>query len=169
MNTPLVPLPPVTLTVTPAPLREPDTYDLAVLAREIAMGLRPLRDVLAAHSLTQADYDILNNNPFFKQLLDGATQEWQSVRNTKERTALEAAALFEQIMPTLYDRIKDSKEALNHVVAAAQVLARAGGIGDTTTRAAGEKFTITINLGGDKVEYTSPIDITPDQEVPHDT
>lgn len=135
------------------------------------MGIRNLPDILISHELTLPDYETIKLNPFFMRLLDASMMEWQSVRNTAERTAIEAAALFEQAMPIIYARMTNNKEQLNHVVEAAKLMAKAGGIGEGNSKnTQGEKFSITINLGADtKLEFNpnktpnAPIiDVTPD-------
>jgi len=159
-------VPAVTFPVTPLALPRLSNYQLAELAREVAMGLRPLPLIVDNYGLTEPDYEILKENHFYKRLLEATVLEWASIRNTTERSALEAAALFEQAMPHIFSRMIDGKEQLNHVVAAAQLMAKAGGIGESKRDTLpGEKFSITINLGADtKLQFggeKAPRDVTP--------
>lgn len=146
----LTPLPShaVTLTIAGEPR---SVYEFAALARDIAVALQSEATILETHNVSHEDYEILKGHPFFVRMLDSMRKEWNAVSNTVERTSIEAAFTFEQLMPKLYARANDPETPFAQVLEYAKVLARAGGIGEG--RAAGnaaDKFAITINLGADQ-------------------
>ena len=155
----------VTVAVNPPMVELPDLSpsDLAALARQIARNINGLEAVLKANNITLEQFEALKTNiPFFKHALDTLTIEWNSVRSTPERIQLEAAATLEDSMLAIGARMVDKHEALPAVVEAGKFFAKLAGIGeqDKGGNAAGEKFTITINLGADtKLKYD--IDTTP--------
>ena len=65
----------------------------------------------------------------------------------------------------------DAKENLPAVVEAGKFFAKLAGAGEEHERAAGEKFTITINIGDQKLQMgaqrNAPIDVSPPLEVTH--
>ncbi len=145
----------------PATIDLPDlsTTDLVKLAREIAMNIKDVGIVLGHYHLTQDQYDWLKeHHAFFKQALQVSTIEWNSSLTTPERLKLESAAILEDALPRLGARMVNSAEGLPGVVEAAKLFAKMAGIGEREggERAPGEKFTISINLGGDdKLVYKS--------------
>lgn len=145
--------------VTLPSVGEPQSiYAYAALVRDLAVALQGEEDVLAAHGVSQADFEALKANDFFARLLDSSRKEWQSVANTVERTTIEAAFTFEQLLPTLHQRAIDPETPFSQVLEYAKLLAKAGGIGEGRgSGSAGEKFNITINMGADaKLEVSPP-------------
>lgn len=149
-------------------------YEYAALARDLAVELRSEADILETHNITEEDYAVLKAHPFFIKMLDGVRKEWQAVSNTVERTSIEAAFTFEQLLPKLWSRAQDPETPFSQVLEYAKVLARAGGIGEgKASGSAADKFAITINLGADqqlKVEaptrHPSPLFDLEAEEVP---
>lgn len=140
---------------------------MARLAREIAMDIREHHVVIKEYGINQNQYDFLLETPFFKRALDTAILEWNSAASTPERMRLEAAAILEDALPHLGARMQRLSEGLPGIVEAGKLFAKIAGL-DTPnkdTAAPGERFRITINLGGDIVQHTSkphePRDITP--------
>jgi hypothetical protein len=149
-------VPTVTVPVTIPELGVPLTPALAAgLAREIAIGLRELPEILEAYKISAETYEKLKAHEFFQKLVDLSRIEWHAAANTQNRLALEAAATAEAIMPAVYARAIDPKEPLNHVVDYLKWLADVGGLKhDANKGTPGERFQITINLGADtKIEF----------------
>lgn len=151
----LVPIPQVTL---PSVGEPQSIYVYAALVRDLAVALQEEAEVLSAHGISKDDYAALKANEFFARMLDSTRKEWQSVANTVERTTIEAAFTFEQLLPTLHNRAVDPETPFSQVLEYAKLLAKAGGIGEGRAGGgAGEKFSITINMGADaKLEVTPP-------------
>lgn len=124
---------------------------MAALAREIAMDINELPIILKNNGVSAEQYEIIKVSPFFMKLLESYTQAWTASGNTPERLKLEGAAMLEQFYPTLFQRMMDKTQPLNHVVQAAQFVAKTSGLGEAKdTGPAGDRFSITINLGEDQ-------------------
>lgn len=152
VTTPLVPLPPLSL------------QELASLAREVAMDIRELKDILPDYKLSQAQYDRLLAHPFYEKALHAVTIEWNSALSTHQRIKIEAATILENGMIALGQRMVAKDESLPAAVEAGKLFTKLAGIGEQDRQAGpGEKFTITINLGAD-AKLSRTLDITPKAE-----
>lgn len=137
-------------------------FDLAKLAREIAMDIKELDIVLGFYHLTLEQYAEVCKIPFFKRALENSTQEWNSALSTHERMKIEAAAILEEGLPILGARMKNKDETFAAATEAGKLFAKIAGLGEVNRNEAapGEKFTINISLGGDaKLQYVK--DVTP--------
>lgn len=127
--------------------------DLSKLAREIAMNLKETHVVLKDFKLTQVQYDFLEqNNDYYREALHTACREWHSPRSTTERLQVEAAAILEDSLIDLGARMRNKGEGLPGVIEAAKFFAKVAGAGEPKNAGlpAGERFSINIDLGGDK-------------------
>src|SRR5674476_1134848 len=137
--------------IAPVPLPNLSPADMAKLAGEVARDIRELPDVLTDYKLTQEQYNYLQSNPFFKRVLETALIEWNSSLSVHDRIKIEAAAYLEQGMPKLGARMMKDSEELKDAVETGKLFAKIAGIGEDGSKAApGEKFSIHIDLGGDK-------------------
>lgn len=158
--------PEVTVAVTPA-VTLPGNIDIPAavrLAHDLAVDLYDRDVILKKHGVTDEQCRALEANTHFKALLEKAIRDWFAPSNIRDRLALEAAIGLEAAMPAMVGRMTNALEPLPGVVQAAKVLADIAGAGGQRQQAsAGEKFTITINLGSDKqvFEKTAPtIEVT---------
>jgi hypothetical protein len=122
------------------------------------MGLKGVEDILTSLGLSQLDYDKLNKDSRFIELLEVFRSDWANSLNTASRNQVETAIAFEQGLPYLFARIIDRSEPLNHVTEAMKLLADVAGL-KKQPQIGGqqEKFKIIINLGEDhKMEYSTP-------------
>jgi hypothetical protein len=120
------------------------------LAREIAMGVNPIEAILEAHQITGRVWSKIQRNAAFKRLLESELATWNSALNTNERTKVKAAAIIEEWLPEAYARMNSPQENLTAKTEVAKLVARVAGIGVTGANVeggAGEKFTVTINMG----------------------
>lgn len=133
---------------------------LVSLAREIAMDLRPLDQVLQGYGIDAERFNWLKSLPRFNSLLEAHKAEWDSAGNTEERTRLKAAIIIEEWLPAAHGLLHSKGEHLNAKTELAKLLAKMAGVGERDAGAAGSsKFSITINLGSDhklKVEHMVP-------------
>lgn len=134
-------------------LKLPDLtqQELAKLARELAMNIREVHQILPDYHLTHPQFEFLKEyNQFFKQALKTMTLEWNSALTTPERIKIEAAAIMEESLLVLAGRMQNKAEGLPGVVEAGKLIAKIAGLGEREERAGpiGERFAITINLGG---------------------
>lgn len=131
------------------------------LAREIAMDIRPLDDILVAHGVNTSDWENISKNPSFQGLLRSEIEAWQSATNTAERVKIKSLAFVEEALPEFYARAHDPKEPLSAKVEVLKTISKFAGVGQSIDGTnLGEKLTVTINLGTDhslKIEK----DVTP--------
>lgn len=134
---------------------------LIKLAREIAMDILPLENILENHKILPENWSKIAENPRFQGILQDQIVAWQSATNTAERVKLKSLAFVEEALPEFYARAHDQKEPLSAKVELLKTISKFGGIGGNAFDAAmgGEKFSVTINLGADqslKIEKTLP-------------
>lgn len=127
--------------------------DLAKLAREMAMDIKERHTILAEFKLTETQYDFLEaHNEFYRAALAAACKEWHAPLSTQQRIEVEAAAILEDSLPGLGARMQNKGEGLPGVIEAAKFFGKIARVGERESSAAapGERFTINIDLGGDK-------------------
>lgn len=126
-----------------------DVPSMAALAAKIATNMKPLPEVLAELSITEAQYnDWVITHPFFKKTLEIAVVEWQSFSNTQQRLAIQAMYGAEYLLPKLVARIGDKNEPLPAAIEGMKALMRMAGIGDThANQGPKERINIHIDLG----------------------
>lgn len=130
-----------------------DYPTLARLAREVAMDIKRRDDILQEFGLNNAQYEYLEaNNEFYLHALKACCVEWQAPLTTQERIKVEAAAILEDSLLGLGARMQNKGEGLPGVIEAAKLFAKVAGVGERADGAAapGERFTISIDLGGDQ-------------------
>lgn len=139
------------MALPPAPLNFPDELLFVRLAREIAIDHFELETILKHYQIPTERWEIIKNNARFQSLLESQIADWQSATNTQERSKLKAAALLEEWFPTANMELHDRNASLSGRVELAKLLARIAGMGENRGGEvlAGEKFSITINLGAD--------------------
>ena len=154
--------------VAPVPLPKMDPAMLAKLAAEIARDQRDLVEILADYNLSLEQFNYLKTNAFFTRVLETATIEWNSDLSVHDRLRVEAAMYLEQGMPVMGARMLNEREELKDVVETAKMFAKVAGLGEAAGGSApGEKFTINIDLGGDKTLRVEK-DVTPPMKVVED-
>lgn len=126
---------------------------MASLAREIALEIQPLEQVLTVHGVEPWEFERIRQNPRFQQLLVEGLAIWNSSVNTPERIRLKQMQIVEQALPEMYARLHDPKESLSAKVELFKALSR-GAMPEKQAEVGGERVTITINLGADeKLSY----------------
>lgn len=134
---------------------------LLKLAREIAMDMRTVEEILETHKVTAAQWDAIKGTALFQNYLQQCVLEWQSAINTQERVKVKAMAFVEEALPEFYARAHDPNENLNAKVEVLKTVARFAGVGGSVDGGVvGEKFSITINLGADH-QLRIEKDVTP--------
>ncbi len=149
--------------VTPPALPAPQFSDVLYLklAREIAMDLRPLENVLETHALTAGEFTKITEIPRFQGYLWQAVEEWTSAINAQERVKLKSMSMVEESLPEFYARLHDPKESLMHKTELLKTISRFAGLGGPVDAAGvGEKFVVTINMGADQ-KFRIERDVTP--------
>lgn len=144
---------------------------LVRLAREIAMDMRELPELLKLLSLNQEQWEAIQRNPRFLEILQSEVVAWNSAKNTAERIKVKSLSFVEEMLPELYARANDKTENLLHKVEIVKTIAKfaALGVGGADVVALGDRFSVTINLGTDhsiKIDKGLPaqvIDVTPEE------
>lgn len=111
---------------TPLPQAEIFAVDFATLAREIAMDIFPVQDILKLHNLTDVEWARIQASPKFIEMLAQLTREWHSAANTKERVKAKASSGLEAMLEVYIRDINDPDIPLNQRVEAGKFLARLG-------------------------------------------
>lgn len=124
---------------------------LLQIAREIAMDIRPIDEILKLHDVDQMQWEALQTNPRFRAYIESEAAAWHGTLNTHERVKLKAAAMLEEWLPELNTRMHDRAESLNAKIEAGKLARDLAGFakGGVGVEGAGEKFSVTINLGQD--------------------
>lgn len=119
------------------------------LAREVAMDIHPIRDVLKAHSVSEEQWQEIQNTSRFQHYLSEARAQWETALNTAERVKVKAMAILEEWLVELDARIHDPKENLTAKLEGGKLLAKLGGLGEKELNNAmlGERFKLVINIG----------------------
>jgi len=139
--------------------------DFAALARELAMDIFPLAQVLELHRLDDEEWQRINDNPKFQSILRGMITDWNSAANTRERVRIKAATGLESVLETYIADIVDQGIPLAQRVEAGKFLARLGELDGNLGGELGEKFSITLNIGN---THTA-VDATPMKTIEHAT
>lgn len=125
---------------------------LLKLAREIAMDMRPIDEILKIYKLEKPVWDTISRLPAFQELLRTAVEEWQSATNTQERVKLKSLAFVEEALPEFYARAHDPDEPLSAKTDVLKTVAKFAGVDRSGFEAGGgtgERMVVTINLGAD--------------------
>jgi hypothetical protein len=129
---------------------------LLKLAREVAIDLHDIETILKRYQISPETWEDIKQNRYFNDLVKSEVEAWQSALNTSERTKLKSQAMIEEWLPEAYARLHSASENLSAKVELAKLIARIAGMGIATVGtdgSVGERFTVTINLGGDKLTY----------------
>lgn len=136
------------------------------LAREIAMEIHPLPEILQRMEVSEFEWAAIQQNTRFQQLLASAVEEWNSATNTAERVKIKSLAFVEEALPEFFARAHDPKEGLAAKVEVLKTVSKFAGVGEKTGGVdVGSRFSVTINMGDTKVSFEKqlPAQVTIDQ------
>lgn len=151
--------PKVSMSTELAPI---DTLELELvqLAREIAMDIRDIETVLKDHGIPPERFEKLKSMPRFRALVESEMVAWNGSLNTQERVKLKAASMLEEYLPELNSRLHDPKETLTAKLEGAKLVSRLAGAGLNgfgVESTGGERFSLTINFSGSKLEISKEV------------
>jgi hypothetical protein len=127
-----------------------DELTIVKLAREIAMDLRPIEDIVESLGISSPEWDAIQALPLFQDRVRTATEEWQSGMNTSERVRMKSLAFVEEALPEFFARAHDPKEGLAAKTEVLKTISKFAGIGRSVDGVgSGERMVVTINLGAD--------------------
>jgi hypothetical protein len=130
--------------------------NLAALAREIAMDIFPVEQVLKIHQVSDEDWLKIQASPQWTKMLSSMIAEWESAMNTRERLKAKAQTGLEMNLEQLILDIGDLEIPLAQRVEAAKFLARIGEV-DGQVGTGGPGFSITLNIG----ETSTAVEVSP--------
>jgi len=121
----------------------------AAIAREVAMDILPLAEILELHKLSTEEWLRISSHPKFVEMLNNLVQEWNSASNVRERVKIKAATGLEMQLETYITDIADPDIPLAQRVEAGKFLARLGELDgkEIIGGAGGNAFTINLNIG----------------------
>lgn len=131
------------------------------VARNVAMGLYKLEDILVLCNVTPSDFNKWKLHPRFQQYLKSEIEAWSSANNAGERTKVKAAIVLEDFMLETGALLADNKTPLNHRVELGKLLAKIAGMGEPKLLggAGGGGFQLNISISQ---QPTQSITIQPD-------
>ncbi len=141
----------------------------AALAREIAMDILPVQQILELHRLSDEEWEAIQRNKLFQDQVAQLTRDWTSAGNTRERVKMKAATGLESVLEQYVVEIADPSIPLIQRVEAGKFLARLGELdGSAVVGAAGERFVINLNIGNTHSTIEAKIPKTIDGDVVRD-
>lgn len=144
----------------------PTPVDLSRLAREIAMDILELPDILEMHKLSNEDWETISGDHRFQTMLDSMIRDWKGAENTQERVKVKAATGFESLIESFILDARDPKIPLVQRVEVGKLLVRVGELEREKGSLTGGTINIQINAGTTgtpsvNVVANVPKDITP--------
>lgn len=129
------------------PLDDLDTQ-MRKVARDLAMGIYELKDILASNDVDVFAFDRWKAHPRFLEYLKQEREAWNSASNVSERTKLKAGIIMEEFMVGAHNELHDKKTPLNQRVELAKLLAKVAGMGEPKVGAGGggSGFHLQINI-----------------------
>lgn len=128
--------------------------DFAMLAREIAMDIFPLADILKLHQLTDDEWLRISEHPKFQEMVTSMTREWNAALNTKERIKVKAQTALEAQLEIYVHDIADPQIPLAQRVEAGKFLARLGEMDGVRAGDGAGQFVISLNIGDVRKDVT---------------
>ncbi len=126
---------------------------VAYIAREIAMDMYELPQILEFANVTSEEFSRIESMPRFKQMLENEVATWGSSLNVNERVKVKAQYLVEDWLKTAARDVHDTREPLSSRVQVTRLVTQLAGMGTNgmgVEGGSGERFSVTINLGSDQ-------------------
>jgi len=132
----------------PPPLDFSAESRLIRLARELAMELRSVDQILADYGVGEPEWGRLQRSPWFQQTLTAEMAQWNSASSTHDRVRVKSAVLVEEYLVEANARLRDPEETLSSKVELFKTLARIANLGTGDGEASGGGFRVVINIAG---------------------
>ena len=141
---------------TDLPPEELFAVDFAALAREIAMDILPLADILKLHQLDDDEWLRISEHPKFVEILGQMVTEWNATKSVRERVKIKVGDRAGEPARGLHPRHRRRLDPAGAACRGRQVPGPAGRARRSLLGAnAGGAFTITFNIG----EVTKQVDV----------
>lgn len=119
--------------------------DLSRLARDIAMDILAVEDILTMHEIDQASWEEIAGSPAFEAMLRDMRAEWLAADNTRQRVKIKAQTGVESVLETILEEITNGQIPLAQRVEALKTLVKLGELGETANAGSGgERVIIEI-------------------------
>lgn len=130
----------------------PDIFSdqrMLILAREIAMNIHPVEDIIERHGIKKEEFETILQNHRFTKLLEDAATSWEGALNTGERIKVKSLSMLEDWLSSAYQMLHEPKHTLRDKVELAKLVGRFAGMGEKGPMevGSGERISININLG----------------------
>ena len=141
--------------------------NLAKLAREIAMDIVPVEDILALHKVDNETWERIQRDERWQAQLASMAQDWGSATNAKERVKVKAQTGMEILLETYIRDAANQAHPLVQRVEAGKLICRLGELLEAKQGATGGQVLVQININNEKkVEAVGPakppvVDVTP--------
>jgi hypothetical protein len=118
------------------------------LARELAMEMRGVDQILADYNVGPHEWEHLQKSPWFQQTLTSEMAQWHAASSTHDRVRVKSAVLVEEYLVEANARLRDPEETLSSKVELFKTLARIANLGTGDGEASGGGFRVVINIAG---------------------
>lgn len=150
------------MTNLPTPTSDIDRK-MRLVARELAVDIMEPQTIVEKFGITVAEWDGIIQHPQFKEMLVEEQERWNASLNTKERVEYKTWQILEDALLKFQEYLHSPNFSDTAKVQLLQALQKQVGVGvrDGNPGAAmGERFQITINMGGE-VSVESGQEVTP--------
>lgn len=130
---------------------------MRVVARNLAMGIYELDDILKNCEVKRQDFERWKSNHRFIEYLKQETDAWNATNNTADRVRLKSAVIVEEFMLTAHAELNQKTTPLNQRVELLKQLAKMANIGEPKQATGGPNaggFQLQINIGPGVVPVT---------------
>jgi hypothetical protein len=124
---------------------------LLTLAREIAQDINTIESILEQYRIPASTWEKIKDSPRFQAILQRELAVWNSAQNTNERVKIKSGAIVEESLSNLHVELNNNQTPLTARTELLKTLTRLAGMGleKAEVAGAGERFTVTINMGAD--------------------
>lgn len=127
-----------------------------IVARELAMDLRPIDDVLASLGMTREELDAMASSRSFKAMVEEIATRFHAAENTEARSKLKAQLAVEELITRFaIDALNPSLPLVQRVEAGKWLLSVARDGTERSNATTADGFRVTINIGKDPVVIES--------------
>jgi hypothetical protein len=135
-------------------LSKPEFFaiEYAALAREVAMDIFPLEQILAVHRVTDLEWEKISTHPKFLEMVADMVRTWNAAATTPDRVRTKAQTGLEARIEHFVNAISDETIPLGQRVEAGKFLARLGELDGNQQilgagSAGGAGISIVLNIG----------------------
>ena len=130
------------------PLSDEQVKLFHTLAQEIVQAYQTKENILKSLSISEADYELITQNPSFQRILRQLMVEWGSATNSSKRIKIKSQWAIEEGLPYIFQSMTDINEPLNARVEAFKAISKIGQLdAHDQLQGADRSFRLEINIG----------------------